>query len=93
MKTPVAQRRARRTPNPKVAGSTPAGSAILQAKSVSGVVCEHGSVYIRLHDANGQTFAVACMSDGIFLKLSEQILLELAAYCDGRGAAKCEGEH
>ena len=35
MKAPVAQRKARRTPNPKVAGSNPAGSASVRTAEVS----------------------------------------------------------
>ena len=93
MRTPVAQRRARRTPNPKVAGSTPAGSAILQAKSLSTDVCEHGSIHIHLHDEAGNIFASACVSADTFCDLSGQILDDLHAHYHGKTAGKCDGVH
>lgn len=93
MKTPVAQRRARRTPNPKVAGSTPAGSAILQAKSLSVDVCEHGSIHLHMHDAKGNIFASACLSADNFCNLSGQVVDDLHAYHAGKLTSQCDRVH
>jgi hypothetical protein len=62
--------------------------AIRMAKSISVAVCEHGSLYIRLHDVNGMIFAAASMDRDTGFSLADDILDELIP-----PSLKCEGMH
>ena len=61
---------------------------VVMAKQISAVVCEHGSLYIRLHDAKGEIFAAACMDRQIGFALVDKIVSEFDA-----PSAECGGVH
>jgi hypothetical protein len=58
------------------------------AKSISAVVCEHGSLFIRLHDAKGRIFAAACMDRATGFGLVDGIMAEFSA-----PSSTCDGVH
>lgn len=61
---------------------------IRMAKSISAVVCEHGNLYVRLHDANGLIFAAACMDRATGFRLVDSITSEFS-----EPSAECGGVH
>ena len=66
----------------------PKPGSVKMAKSITAVVCEHGSLWIRLHDTKGEIFAAACMSRGVGFGLIDQIMTEFST-----PTAECEGVH
>lgn len=66
----------------------PKPGSIAMAKHITAVVCEHGNLYVRLHDAKGNIFAAACMSRGVGFGLVDQIMTEFSS-----PTAECEGLH
>jgi hypothetical protein len=62
--------------------------SIRMAKSISAVVCEHGNLYVRLHDANGLIFAAACMDRATGFGLVDGIVSEFSS-----PSAECGGVH
>lgn len=66
----------------------PKPGSIAMAKHITAVVCEHGNLYIRLHDRKGDIFAAACMSKAVGYGLIDQILGEFTT-----PTAECEGLH
>jgi hypothetical protein len=61
---------------------------VMMAKSISAVVCEHGSLYVRLHDEKGNIFAAACMDRKTGFKLVEAVVTEFE-----NPSAECGGTH
>jgi hypothetical protein len=61
---------------------------VVMAKQISAVVCEHGSLYIRLHDAKGKIFAAACMDRKVGFALINSIVNEFS-----EPSAECGGVH
>jgi len=61
---------------------------VAMAKAISAVVCEHGSLYIRLHDAKGKIFAAACMDRKVGFALIDSIVTEFS-----EPSAECGGVH
>jgi hypothetical protein len=53
------------------------------AKSVSIHVCEHGTTSVRLHDEQGNIFAVAAMPAETACTFGEQLWEKLQQYADG----------
>lgn len=60
-----------------------------EAKSFSIVSCEHGSVFIRLHDRAGKTFAFACFDRGTAVNA----LGQLESAITGQAGFVCESLH
>lgn len=60
-----------------------------EAKSFSVAACEHGSIFIRLHDRAGKVFAFACFDKGTGLAA----VAELEACISGGASFKCESVH
>lgn len=61
------------------------------AKSISVTRCDCPSVWIRLHDANGQIFAYACMPLETAISISEKIADAIEAAIAGKPADDCAG--
>lgn len=59
------------------------------ADSISVANCEHGSVYIRLHDRSGRIFAFGCVDRGTALALNAQITEAI----DGTSVFRCDSVH
>lgn len=59
------------------------------ARSISIASCEHGSVWIRLHDRADKVFAAACVDVGTALGLEAQLRQSIA----GAGGFKCDIIH
>lgn len=66
----------------------PKPGSITMATSITAVVCEHGNLYIRLHNAKGDIFAAAAMTRGVGFTLIDQIMTEFTA-----PTADCERLH
>ena len=47
------------------------------AKFMSVVMCEHGTVYVRLHGADEKIIAFGCMDKKIALEFTDNILEEI----------------
>lgn len=62
--------------------------SIAMASSITAVVCEHGSLFIRLHDKKGDIFAAACMNRTTGFAVVDQIMSEFSS-----PSADCEGLH
>ena len=62
--------------------------SVTMAGNISAVVCEHGNLYIRLHNRQGDVFAAACMTKPVGYGLVDQILTEFDA-----PSAECGGLH
>lgn len=56
------------------------------AQSISIASCEHGSVWVRLHDRAGNVFAFGCVDTGTALALDNQLREAIAGvgrfHCD-----------
>lgn len=63
-------------------------AAVRMAKQISAVVCEHGSLYIRLHDEKGKIFAAACMDRKVGFALVDSIVTEFS-----EPSLECGGVH
>lgn len=61
---------------------------VAMARQISAVVCEHGSLYIRLHDAKGRIFAAGAMNRATGFELVNQIMTEF-----NEPSAECDGVH
>lgn len=59
------------------------------ADSISVANCQHGRVYIRLHDRAGRVFAFGCVDRGTALALNIQI----GEAIDGTSAFHCDNIH
>lgn len=59
------------------------------ADSISVANCEHGSVWVRLHDRSGKVFAFGCVDKGTALALNSQ----LSEAIDGLGSFRCDSVH
>jgi hypothetical protein len=66
----------------------PKPGSIMMARHITAVVCEHGHLYIRLHNGKGDIFAAACMTKPVGFGLIDQILAEFS-----KPTAECEGLH
>ena len=64
---------------------------IRMATSISVASCEHGSVFVRLHDKAGQIFAAACMPMVTALEMSGEIVDAIEAIAEP-GAGDTIGE-
>jgi len=62
---------------------------IQMAKSISAVCCEHGNVYVRLHDADGKIFAAGSMPAMTALDLNQQIMDSIDEWRNGQGVTGC----
>lgn len=59
------------------------------AASISVANCEHGQIYVRLHDRAGRVFAFGCVDRGTALALNAQI----SDAVDGGSAFRCDSIH
>lgn len=62
--------------------------SIRMASHITAVVCKHGNLYVRLHDAKGDIYAAACMDRSVGFGLIDVIMTEFSA-----PTAECEGLH
>lgn len=59
------------------------------ARSISIACCEHGQVFVRLHDRAGNVFAFGCVDQGTALALDG----ELRQAIDGSAGFRCDTIH
>lgn len=60
----------------------------VMASAMSAVVCEHGNLYIRLHDKNGHIFAAGVFDRTNGFHFVDQIMTEFS-----KPSGECEGVH
>jgi hypothetical protein len=65
---------------------------ILAASNMSVVSCEHGTVYVRFHDAKGKIFAVGGIDPGTAVRLIGDLEREATLALCGKGLA-CDTVH
>jgi hypothetical protein len=59
------------------------------ATSISVTACEHGHVFVRLHDRVGNVFAFGCVDPGTAMMLDGQLRQAI----DGAGGFRCDTLH
>ena len=65
---------------------------ILMASSLTFAHCEHGTVYVRLHDAEGRVFAAGAMMVETAINAADNLTKEIeAAMKEAGGAAHAHG--
>jgi hypothetical protein len=65
---------------------------ILIASKISVTSCEHGTVFIRLHDPDGNIFAAACMPSESALVFTDDVLTAVEKV-DAGTALACDTVH
>lgn len=63
----------------------------LRAAFLSIAVCEHGTTWVRLHDADENIIAYGMLEPGQSLALQEQMTEELQAWATGQQKASSGG--
>jgi hypothetical protein len=62
------------------------------AKSISVHVCEHGTLYLHLHDRAGNVFARACLGTDAAVAFADDVVDRLQTHIEG-GGEPCAGVH
>jgi hypothetical protein len=57
------------------------------------VSCEHGTIWIRLHDADGKVRAYGCYDAEGAMTFTDAVVDEIGKVVDGRGTTCCGSVH